>query len=47
MCTECWWGNLNGRGHLEDLGVEGTVLKWILKKREELEWVYLALDGDK
>jgi hypothetical protein len=28
-----WWGDVRGRDHLEDLGVEGrTILKWILKK---------------
>jgi hypothetical protein len=28
-----WWGKLREVGHLEDLGVDGTIaLKWILKK---------------
>jgi hypothetical protein len=30
---ECLWGNLNGIGHLEDLGVDGSILlNWIIKK---------------
>jgi hypothetical protein len=36
----CWWGDLMERGHLEDLGVDGRILKWILKKwdvRHELD----------
>ena len=32
-CTQNVGGkNFKGKGHLEDLGVDGTVLKWILKK---------------
>ena len=27
-----WWGDLMERGHLEDLGVDGRILKWIFKK---------------
>jgi len=28
-----WWGNLRGREHLEDPGVDGRVkLRWISKK---------------
>jgi hypothetical protein len=31
--TGFWWGNLNVRTHLEDLGVDGRILlKWIFKK---------------
>jgi hypothetical protein len=34
MDTGYWWGQLTGSGHLEDLGVGGSVmlLKWIFKK---------------
>jgi hypothetical protein len=33
MRTEVWWGNPLERGHLEDLGLDGTIiLKCILKK---------------
>jgi hypothetical protein len=28
-----WWENLNERGHLEDLGIDGRIiLKWITNK---------------
>jgi len=30
--TGFWWGDLMEGGHLEDLGVDGRILKWILKK---------------
>jgi hypothetical protein len=33
MHTKSWSENLTGRGHKEDLGVDGRiVLKWILEK---------------
>jgi hypothetical protein len=35
-CTGCWWGNLRGKVHWGDLGVDGRIiLRWIFK---ELEW---------
>jgi len=40
-----WHENLNERGHLEDLVVDGRIiLKCILKVWESVEWVYLARD---
>jgi hypothetical protein len=31
--TTFWWGNLSGRDHLEDLGVdERLILKWVFKR---------------
>ena len=30
-----------GRNHLEDLGVEGMILKWIFKKRDGEAWTGL------
>jgi hypothetical protein len=33
--AEFWWGNMKERDHLEDPGIVGNMLKWILKKRDE------------
>jgi hypothetical protein len=46
--TGFWWGNLKGRGHLVDPGVDGRIiLKWILRKwNGGMEWIDLALDRD-
>jgi hypothetical protein len=30
--TRFWLGNLRERGRLEDLGVDGKILKWIIQK---------------
>jgi hypothetical protein len=39
-------GNLNGRNHLEDLGVDGKILlTCIFKKWEEKSWTGLLLLG--
>jgi hypothetical protein len=36
--TQFWSGNLKGRDHTEDLGVEGKIiLQWIF-----VEWIHLA-----
>jgi hypothetical protein len=33
MHTRFWWGNLRGIDHLEDLGIDGSIiLRWILRK---------------
>jgi hypothetical protein len=38
-CTGYWWGNMRGRGHLEDPGVdERIILRWIFKKRDVGIW---------
>jgi len=38
--TRVWWGNLRGRYHLEDPGVDvRMILKWIFNKWDEgNEW---------
>jgi hypothetical protein len=34
--TGFWWGNLRARDHLEEIGVDGSIiLKWIFKKYDE------------
>jgi len=33
--TVFWWGNLRERDHLEDPGVDGSIiLRWIFRKRD-------------
>ena len=39
MCTGFWWGNLSERNHLEDPGVDGTIiLSWIFGKWDVGVW---------
>jgi hypothetical protein len=48
-CIQFWWGNLKGRDHLENLGVNGRmILKRILKKTVwyDVDWIDLAQDKD-
>jgi hypothetical protein len=33
--TGVWWENLRERDHLEDLGVNGRILKLIFKKQDK------------
>jgi hypothetical protein len=49
MHTGLWWGNLNDRGCLDDLDVNGMViLKWIFEKWDGgTEWVVLAQVGNR
>jgi len=38
-----WWGSLNERDHLEDLGVDGRIiLKWILNMMGGAYWINLV-----
>jgi hypothetical protein len=36
--TRFWLGDLRERDHLEDLGVDGRILKWIVQKWDEELW---------
>ena len=53
MHTEFWWGNLSEGDHLQDLGIDGNILKWILKSGLNegegggMDWVHLAQDSDR
>ena len=38
MNTEFWWTNLEKNGHLEDLGIDGRILKWTLNKQDGIAW---------
>ena len=41
MHKRFWWGNMRAREHLENVGVDGTmILRWMLKK-----WVGRAWTG--
>jgi hypothetical protein len=40
-------GRPEGRNHLEDLGVDGIILKWIFKKCDGMGWIDMAQDRDK
>lgn len=49
MHTELWWGNLNEKANLEDLGVEGRIiLEMNLNKIccDGVEWIELPLDRE-
>ena len=38
VCTGLWWGDLSEIHHLEDLGVDGSlIITLIFKKRDEEE----------
>jgi hypothetical protein len=45
--TIFWLENLKGRDHLEDLGVDGEILEWILGEQGRgMDWIHLAQDRD-
>jgi hypothetical protein len=47
MHTEFWLESLKGRHHSEGLGIDGRIiLKWVLKKQGQREWIHLAEDRD-
>jgi hypothetical protein len=40
--TGFWWGNLRGRDHLEDPGVDGRIIfRWIFRNSDVEEWTEL------
>jgi hypothetical protein len=49
-CTGFWWGNLRGRDHWGDLGVDGRIiLRWIFRKWvwAGMDWIELDQDRDR
>jgi len=37
-----WWGNLRGRSHFEDPGIDGRlILRWIFRKWDVRAWIGL------
>jgi len=41
--TGFWWGNLRGRDHLEDAGIDGRIiLRWILRQWDVGGWTRLS-----
>jgi len=47
-CTLFWQGDTRERDHLEDLGIDSIMLKWILKKCDGggMDWIGLAEERD-
>jgi hypothetical protein len=39
--TGFWWGDLRERDQLQDLSVDGGILKWMFEKRDEEAWIGL------
>jgi hypothetical protein len=38
MYTGFWWGKIKERDHLNDLGVDRTIIQGILNKYDGREW---------
>ena len=46
VLTDFWWKNLKERYRLENVGVEGMILKWVKKLGRDMNWIHLAQDRD-
>jgi hypothetical protein len=47
MYTGFWWGDLRETGHMEDLGADGKILKWIFRKWDEGWTIDVVQDWDR
>jgi hypothetical protein len=45
MRIKLWSENLKGRDHIEDLGVDGTIILKSVLRKYGVDWIYLAQDG--
>jgi hypothetical protein len=47
--TGLWWGDLRGRYHLEEAGLDGSVMvKWVFKKwNGSVDWFDMAEGRDR
>jgi len=41
-----WWGSLKGIDNLEELGIDGNMLDWILGKQSGTVWNWMILAQD-
>jgi hypothetical protein len=47
MHTGFWWENMREKDHLEDLGVDGMVFKWVFRKQNwVVAWINLAQERE-
>jgi hypothetical protein len=43
-----WWGKCEKRDNLEDLGLDGRILKWVVRKQKGGRvWICLAQNSQK
>ena len=50
MYSAFWWGNLKGRDHLEDPGIDGRIIiRWTFRKwaGRGMNCIHLAQDKDR
>jgi len=51
MYTGIWWGDLMEQAHLEEIGIDGTIIKKLIFKKWDGEawtgllWLWIGKDG--